>query len=94
MEFNKTQVKKYLIWTFVLGWLVQTVLIYMYNEMSPRNMSFQLLLTVAMFMPLAGVVLSGYDIKSIGWKPHIKGGAIFFAWILLYIFAIMGSCLT
>ena len=36
-EFNKTQVKKYLIWTFVLGWLVQTVLIYMYNERFVRS---------------------------------------------------------
>ena len=47
-------------------------------------MSYSVLLAVSMFAPLLAAVLSGTEIRSIGWKPHIKGNL---RWILVAWFA-------
>ena len=47
-------------------------------------MGYSVLLAVSMFAPLLAAVLSGSEIRSIGWKPHIKGNL---RWILVAWFA-------
>ena len=47
-------------------------------------MGYSVLLALSMFAPLLASVVSGAEIRKIGWKPHIKGNL---RWILAAWFA-------
>ena len=69
-EFNKTQVIKYLAWTFGLAYAIQFGAAYLYNNVS--MMVGQLVVAAMMFVPTLSVVLSGAKLKGMGWRPQIK----------------------
>lgn len=92
-EFNKKQVIKYLIWTFGIAWLMQGVVAYLAAK--GHLIAYQLVLAASMFAPLLGVLLSGYKLKNIGWKPRFKGNVktILIAWFSPFILTAIGAAL-
>ena len=69
-KFNKTQVVKYLAWTFGLAYAIQFGAAYLYINVS--MMVGQLVVAAMMFVPTLSVVLSGAKLKGMGWRPQIK----------------------
>ena len=76
------KLSKYLLWAFGVAWVFQIIAGILYRK--GNSMSYSVLLSVSMFAPLFAAVLSGTEIRSIGWKPHIKGNL---RWILVAWFA-------
>ena len=76
------KLSKYLLWAFGVAWVFQIIAGILYRK--GNSMSYSILLAVSMFAPLFAAVLSGTEIRSIGWKPHIKGNL---RWILVAWFA-------
>ena len=76
------KLSKYLLWAFGVAWVFQIIAGILYRK--GNSMSYSVLLAVSMFAPLFAAVLSGTEIRSIGWKPHIKGNL---RWILVAWFA-------
>ena len=76
------KLSKYLLWAFGVAWVFQIIAGILYRK--GNSMSYSVLLAVSMFAPLFAAVLSGTEIRSIGWKPHIKGNI---RWILVAWFA-------
>ena len=76
------KLSKYLLWAFGVAWVFQIIAGILYR--TGNSMSYSVLLAVSMFAPLFAAVLSGAEIRSIGWKPHIKGNI---RWILVAWFA-------
>ena len=76
------KLSKYLLWAFGVAWVFQIIAGILYRK--GNSMSYSILLAVSMFAPLFAAVLSGTEIRSIGWKSHIKGNL---RWILVAWFA-------
>lgn len=76
------KLSKYLLWAFGVAWVFQIIAGILYHK--GNNMGYSAVLAVSMFAPLLAAVLSGAEIRSIGWKPHIKGNL---RWILVAWFA-------
>ena len=76
------KLSKYLLWAFGVAWVFQIIAGILYRK--GNSISYSVLLAVSMFAPLLAAVLSGSEIRSIGWKPHIKGNL---RWILVAWFA-------
>ena len=76
------KLSKYLLWAFGVAWGFQIIAGILYRK--GNSMGYSVLLAVSMFAPLLAAVLSGSEIRSIGWKPHIKGNL---RWILVAWFA-------
>ena len=70
VEFNKAQVIKYLIVTFGVAYAIQIVVWLLYSN--GYTMVGQCVMAVMMFTPMLATVLSGYKLKGMGWRPHIK----------------------
>lgn len=76
------KLSKYLLWAFGVAWVFQIIAGILYHK--GNRMGYSAVLAVSMFAPLLAAVLSGAEIRSIGWKPHIKGNL---RWILVAWFA-------
>lgn len=76
------KLSKYLLWVFGVAWVFQIIAGILYHK--GNSMGYSAVLAVSMFAPLLAAVLSGAEIRSIGWKPHIKGNL---RWILVAWFA-------
>ena len=76
------KLSKYLLWAFGAAWILQIIAGILFRK--GNSISYSVLLAVSMFAPLLAAVLSGSEIRSIGWKPHIKGNL---RWILVAWFA-------
>ena len=76
------KLSKYLLWAFGVAWVFQIIAGILYHK--GNSMGYSAELAVSMFAPLLAAVLSGAEIRSIGWKPHIKGNL---RWILVAWFA-------
>lgn len=90
---NNKQIIKYLIWTFGLAYIIQFIAGYVYNNI---NITIgQLIVALMMFVPTIGVLLSGYKLKNIGWKPNIKKNIkyILIAWLSPIILTALGACI-
>ena len=92
-EFNKKQVIIYLIATFVVAWIIQGVASYL--ALHGHTIAYTLVLSASMFAPLLGVLLSGYKLKNIGWKPRFKGNlkVILIAWFSPVLLTALGALL-
>ncbi len=90
-EFNRKQVVKYLVWTFVIAYAVQIGAGMLYN--SGRRTVGQAVIAVMMFVPALGVLLSGAGFKNMGWKPMIKKNikTILIAWFSPLILTAAGA---
>ena len=73
---------KYLLWAFGAAWVFQIIAGFLYRK--GNSMGYSALLALSMFAPLLASVMSGAEIRSIGWKPHIKENL---RWILVAWFA-------
>ena len=88
--FNKKQLIKYLIWTFGIAYLMQAAIgVLAWNGLA---LAAQPMMAVMMFVPLLGVLLSGFKLRNIGWKPRFKGNVryILFAWFAPLILTAIG----
>ena len=89
--FNKKETIKYLIWTFLIAWIMQVVIAVLYQ--SGLAAFGQLLMSVLMFVPLLGVLLSGQSPSGMGWKPRLKGKikTLLAAWFLPAVLTTIGA---
>ena len=76
------KLSKYLLWAFGAAWILQIIAGILFRK--GNSISYSVLLALSMFAPLLASVMSGAEIRSIGWKPHIKGNL---RWILVAWFA-------
>lgn len=91
-EFNKKQVVKYLIWTFVIAYIIQFCAAPLYKS---NRTAGQLVIAAMMFVPTLGVLLSGAGLKDIGWKPKIRKNirTILAAWFAPAVLTAVGAAL-
>ena len=82
------KLSKYLLWAFGAAWILQIIAGILFRK--GNSISYSVLLALSMFAPLLASVMSGAEIRRIGWKPHIKGN---FRWILIawFVPAILGT---
>ncbi|SEM25886.1 hypothetical protein SAMN04487839_10917 [Streptococcus gallolyticus] len=71
--YSRKEVQRYLLWTFALAWLMQIVVAIVYHM--GNTLFVQLLLSIMMFTPLFGVLLTKHHLKGLGWKFQFKGNA-------------------
>lgn len=68
--YNKKQVIRYLLWTFVPTYVIQIVAAIVYLHV---NLTIgQLIIAAMMFVPMLGAKLSGAKLRDMGWNPRIK----------------------
>ena len=93
VEYNKTQVVKYLVWTFALAYAIQFGAAYIYKHVNV--MAGQLIVAAMMYVPMLGVVLSGAKLNGMGWKPQIRKNikTILIAWFSPIILTAVGAAL-
>ena len=93
IEFDKSRVVKYLVWTFVLAYILQFGVGLLYQ--SGNMMIGQLVLAGMMFVPMLGVLLSGGKLSGMGWKPQIKKNikTILIAWFAPIVLTAIGAAL-
>ena len=91
VTFNKKGTIKYLIWTFLITWIMQVIVAILYRN--GLVIFGRLLMSVMMFVPLLGVLLSGNKLEGMGWKPHLKGKIklLLTAWILPALLVAIGA---
>lgn len=91
--------RKYLIWAFALAWPLQGLASWIArNEaIAPmtRQLGFTVVLAVSMFAPLAAVLLAKIPLRSIGWKPKLRGHVRWYlaAWLLPAVLCTLGAAL-
>ena len=93
VEFNKSQVVKYLVWTFGLAYAIQVGVWALFS--SGNVIAGQLVMAAMMFMPTLGVVLSGAGMAGLGWKPQIRKNikTILIAWFAPAVLTAIGAAL-
>ncbi len=92
-QYKKTQVTKYLGWTFGLAYVIQIGAAYLYNN-GNREIA-QMVVAAMMFVPALGVLLSGAGLREIGWKPQIRKNVrnILIAWLSPAVLTFLGALL-
>ena len=90
---DKKGTAKYLAWTFLIAWIAQVVIAVLYRN--GLAAAVRLLMMPMMFVPLLGVLLSGYTLRGMGWKPHLKGKIkmLLAAWFLPALLAAIGAAI-
>jgi len=93
MEFNRSQVVKYLIWTFALAYILQAGAGLLYK--SGNVLLMQLTMAGMMFVPTLGVLLAGGKWSGMGWKLPVKKNVkpLLIAWFAPAILTAIGALL-
>lgn len=88
---NQSSVKKYLIPTFVLAWILQIVATFsLHGQHGP--ILFQLCLVLCMYAPFVGALFAGKTLRGMGWKLHRSHlSALFCAWLIPLILTLLGA---
>lgn len=91
--FKKSQVVKYLAWTFGLAWAVQLVAAKVYNGGNPALG--RLIIAAMMFVPTLGVWLAGGSFSDMGWGPRIRRNLklLLIAWLCPMLLTALGAAL-
>ena len=91
VTFNKKGTIKYLVWTFLIAWIMQVAVAVLYR--SGLAAFGQLVMSVMMFAPLLGVVLSGQTLSGMGWEPRLKGKIriLLAAWFFPAVLSAVGA---
>ena len=88
------KVIKYTVITLAIAWVIQIAvsLISLNSEGMTGTYIFRGGLAVCMFVPLASALISGADLKKMGWKPKLKGNVkwMFFALFVPSILTFLG----
>ena len=89
-EYSGKRVLTYLAWTFGLAYIIQFGAASLYER---NRIAGQLVLAAMMFVPALGAVLSGADLKGMGWKPRIRENAkpILTAWFAPLLLTAAGA---
>lgn len=92
--YDKSQTRKYLIWTFSIAWVMQIGVALLYRNGFAVGI-WQPLMALMMFAPLLGVLLSGRSLSGMGWKPHIRGKVktLLLAWFLPALLTAIGAAM-
>ena len=92
-EYNKTQVGKYLVWTFAFAYIIQAGVGLLYKN--GNIIAGQMVMAGMMFVPTLGVLLSGSKLTGMGWKPQIRKNikTILIAWFAPAILTSIGAAL-
>lgn len=93
VEYDKARVVKYLVWTFAAAYIIQICAARIWN--SGNMMIGSLVIAAMMFVPAAGVLLSGAKLSDIGWRPQIRKNIkiIMIAWLSPVILTAIGAAL-
>lgn len=92
-EYDKKTLIKYLVWSFVLGYIVQFVAKLLIDN---DNLTVaKLVMSGLMFTPALSVLFSGAKFKNMGFKPKFRKNAKTFltAWLLPLIISVIGAVL-
>ena len=91
--FDKKGTIKYLVWTFLIAWVLQVIAAVL--SRNGHAAVGRLLISVVMFAPLLGVLLSGQPLSGMGWKPRLKGKVkiLLAAWFLPALLTAVGAAL-
>ena len=84
---------KYLLWAFGLGWAVQIPAAIF--ALRGNALIFQGLTMLAMFAPLAAVMLADVPLKSLGWRPRVRGNLRWYlaGWLCPVLLCALGAAL-
>ena len=84
---------KYLLWAFALGWALQIPAALL--SLKGNALAFQGLTMLAMFAPLAAALLAGAPLKSLGWKPNLRGNVRWYlaGWLCPALLCTLGAAL-
>ena len=84
---------KYLLWAFGLGWAVQIPAAIF--ALRGNALIFQGLTMLAMFAPLAAVILADVPLKSLGWRPRVRGNLRWYlaGWLCPALLCALGAVL-
>ncbi len=91
-----SQIKRYLIITFLTTWILEFIGIHDRNIGTfAGDTSFSQALALCMFMPSLGALLAGAKIGDMGWRLHPKKNIkpILFAWLAPTVLLIAGAAL-
>ncbi len=93
VTFDGRGVRRFLVWTFAIAWALQLVVILLVNAGSGPIA--QYLLPVVMFAPLLGLILSGHDVRGLGWRPRIRENLrlLLFSWLVPAALTAAGAAL-
>jgi len=92
-KWNGKKFTLYIIFTFIIGWVLQIIGSVFANR-GNQNM-FTLCLTAAMFAPFISTLIAGIPLRGMGWLPKLKGKMRYFfaALWLPAVFGILGGAL-
>ena len=93
MKFEKKQFTVYIVFTFIIGWILQIAASIF--ALKGQMMLFAPILSVTMFAPLAASFIAKVDLKSLGWKPHIKNNIKMYlvCWLMPAVITVIGAAL-
>ncbi len=94
-EYNKTQVMKYLIFTFGVAYIIQILTGILYRYENRQFAYIQPVMAFMMFVPMIGVIFCGHGIKNMGYKPELKKNIRTFliAWFIPSVLTAIGAAL-
>lgn len=92
-NWDKKKFTSYLIWSFSIAWVFQVIGSIM--ALQGNQMAFTMILSVSMFAPFLAAVLAKIPLKTMGWKPQLKGNIkyILMAWFGPFVFTVLGGIL-
>ena len=93
VAYNRTQVLRYLAWTFALAYAVQFGAAMIYNHVN--RLAGQLVVAAMMFVPALGVRLSGAGFRDMGWRPEFRKNlkTLLIAWLAPAVLTAVGAAL-
>ena len=93
MNFEKKKFSLYIIFTFIIGWVLQ--IIASIFALQGKIVLFSSILSIAMFAPLVSALIAKADIKNIGWKPQIKKNFKHYllCWFMPAVVTLLGAAL-
>ena len=87
------KLKKYLLWSFVIAWILQITasILCMKGQMG----LYQIVLSVSMFAPFLATILSDKEWNQIGFRPRLKGnvGWLLYAWFVPAVLGALGAAI-
>ena len=88
---KKPSLKVYLFFTFAIAWIIQVGVFFLYRNGAAQIG--QLVMAAMMWVPALGVVLAGGNLKTLGWKPHIRNNikVILLSWFLPAVLTAIGA---
>ncbi len=92
-EFNKSQVIKYLLFTFIVAWLIQIGVYFIAK--GGNDILSTLVMSAMMFVPFLGVLVARKSLKGMGWIPKGKNIVLpmVFSWFAPIVLTALGAVL-